>query len=236
MGEEWFSIATLDHFWISRRYDVLRRLTASLSGHGRRYVDVGCGYGLLQGALVRDYGCQVDGCDLNMDALLKNQSNQQCYHYDILEGRPGFLEKYDGVFALDVLEHIADETAFMEALFAMAKPGGFVCLNVPALMFLYSDYDRRVGHHRRYSIADIRRLAQKLGASIQAWSYWGLPLIPLAVVRKQVLKFVADENKIKAGFKPPGRLGNSLLRAACALEKIPNHTVGASLLVVLKRS
>lgn len=235
MADEWFGIATPDHFWIKRRYEVLRKLTTDLIGRERRYVDVGCGHGLLQGALARDYGCVVDGCDLNMEALSQNRSGQRCFHYDILEARPEFSQKYDGVFALDVVEHIIDETSFIEALFAMAKPGGFVCINVPALMSFYSDYDRRAGHHRRYNIADVKRIAQQLGASIQAWSYWGMPLIPLAVARKQVLKLVPEERVIKTGFKPPGKLGNYILSAISALEKVPNHTVGTSLLAVLTR-
>ena len=235
MADEWFSIATLDHFWIKRRYGVLLKLMKDLIGNAGRYADVGCGHGLLQGALARDYGCMVDGCDLNMEALSQNRSGQRRVHYNILEGRSEFSEKYEGVFALDVIEHIADDATFVGALLAMVKPGGFVCINVPALMAFYSDYDRRAGHHRRYNVADIQRISTKVGASIQAWSYWGMPLIPLAVARKQVLKLVPEERVIKTGFKPPGKLFNYILSAISALEKVPNHTVGTSLLAVLTR-
>ena len=198
-------------------------------------MDVGCGHGLLQESLARDYGCTVDGCDLNMNALSQNRSGQRCFHYNILEGHPRFSAKYDAVFALDVVEHIIDEASFVEALFAMAKPGGFVCINVPALMSFYSAYDRLAGHHRRYNISDLRRIAQELNASIRAWSYWGMPLIPLVVARKKMLKYVLKENIIKVGFTPPGKVGNFMLGAVSALEKIPNHAVGTSLLVVLTR-
>lgn len=235
MADEWFSMATLDHFWIKRRYGVLLKLMKDLIGNAGRYADVGCGHGLLQGALARDYGCMVDGCDLNMEALSQNRSGQRRFHYNILEGRSEFSEKYEGVFALDVIEHIADDATFVGALLAMVKPGGFVCINVPALMAFYSDYDRRAGHHRRYSMADIQRISTKVGASIQAWSYWGMPLIPLAVARKQVLKLVPEERVIKTGFEPPGKLGNLFLRIVSSLELVPNHAVGTSLMAVLVR-
>jgi hypothetical protein len=32
MGDWWFDIATVDHFWIRRRFDVMRRIAASFYG------------------------------------------------------------------------------------------------------------------------------------------------------------------------------------------------------------
>lgn len=235
MADEWFSMATPNHFWIKRRHEVLIKIIKNLISKAGNYMDVGCGHGLLQQMLSQEIGCVVEGCDMNIKALSQNLSGQRRFYYNILERKTEFSQKYEGVFALDVIEHIGDDVSFVEALLAMAKPGGFVCINVPALMAFYSDYDRRAGHHRRYSINDMKRLSAKVGATISTWSYWGLPLIPLAIIRKQVLKFIPPENVIKAGFEPPGKLSNLFLKGLSSLELIPNHAVGTSLIAVLVR-
>ena len=57
MGDWWFEIATEDHFWIRRRFDVLRRLADPVVRNAVRAAEIGCGNGLLQkrsGGLLRD--------------------------------------------------------------------------------------------------------------------------------------------------------------------------------------
>jgi len=48
MANWWFGIATIDHFWIQRRFEVLRRLAGSLIPVAREIAEIGCGHGLLQ--------------------------------------------------------------------------------------------------------------------------------------------------------------------------------------------
>jgi hypothetical protein len=43
------------------------------------------------------------------------------------------------------------------------RPGGSVILYVPAFEALYSDFDRRIGHHRRYTKHDLTRLSRIAG-------------------------------------------------------------------------
>ena len=48
MAEQWFEIASMDHFWVRRRFEVLRRLAGSLIPSAREIAEIGCGHGLLQ--------------------------------------------------------------------------------------------------------------------------------------------------------------------------------------------
>ena len=44
--------------------------------------------------------------------------------------------------ALDVLEHVEDDKkALSELIIRVTKPGGIIVINVPAFMFLWSDWD-----------------------------------------------------------------------------------------------
>src|SRR5438270_4532995 len=57
---------------------------------------------------------------------------------------------HSAAVAINVLEHIPDDLQALRAFAALVRPGGAVVLFVPAFPMLMSDYDRRVGHERRY--------------------------------------------------------------------------------------
>jgi len=57
----------------------------------------------------------------------------------------------DSVFALNVLEHIDDDTAALSNIYEVLKPGGRFIILVPAHQFLFNCIDRAIGHYRRYS-------------------------------------------------------------------------------------
>ena len=58
---------------------------------------------------------------------------------------------YDTILYLDVLEHIEDHESEILKAFGSLKKDGYLVFNVPAFQFLYSDFDKKVGHFRRYS-------------------------------------------------------------------------------------
>jgi SAM-dependent methyltransferase len=59
------------------------------------------------------------------------------------------------VVAINVLEHIEDDRAALRTLAELVEPGGKIVLWVPGYMQLYGDFDRRVGHVRRYTPATL---------------------------------------------------------------------------------
>lgn len=69
---------------------------------------------------------------------------------------------FDGVYSINVLEHIADDTGTLRAIADQTAPGGRLFVFVPAWPLLYGSMDRRVGHVRRYRK---RELVDKLEAS-----------------------------------------------------------------------
>lgn len=66
------------------------------------------------------------------------------------------------VVAINVLEHIEDDAGALRSLATLVEPGGSVVLWVPGYQQLYGDFDRKVGHVRRYTprtVADAVRRA-----------------------------------------------------------------------------
>lgn len=65
----------------------------------------------------------------------------------------------DAILYIDVLEHIEDDEAEMQIASSRLKTGGYVVVVSPAFNWLYSPFDRAVGHYRRYIKADAYRLS-----------------------------------------------------------------------------
>jgi SAM-dependent methyltransferase len=61
------------------------------------------------------------------------------------------------VVAINVLEHIEDDAAALRSLAGLVEPGGRIVLWVPGYMQLYGDFDRQVGHVRRYTPQTLTR-------------------------------------------------------------------------------
>jgi SAM-dependent methyltransferase len=57
----------------------------------------------------------------------------------------------DSVLAINVLEHIEDDRGTLRGLSRLVRPGGTVIMWVPGYMRLYGEFDRAVGHVRRYT-------------------------------------------------------------------------------------
>ena len=59
--------------------------------------------------------------------------------------------KFSSVIYIDVLEHIEDDgSELKQAINHLEKNGNLIIL-VPAHQFLYSNFDRAIGHYRRYN-------------------------------------------------------------------------------------
>ena len=63
----------------------------------------------------------------------------------------------DALVYIDVLEHIQDDWSEIYKASASLRNGGFLIVVVPAHMMLYSDFDRSVGHFKRYSLEDLKK-------------------------------------------------------------------------------
>lgn len=236
MADDWFGKATPDHFWMKRRFRVFERLATGME-LPEPVADIGCGHGTMMRQFQDRYAKEIDGFDLN-DFALKQAAEKQglpVFCYDVFRRHPEFEHRYGLVFLFDVIEHIEDERSFVDAVLHHLRPGGLLAVNVPALPRLYSVYDEVAGHVRRYDRASLLALGERCGMCVERWTFWGLPLLPLAIIRKLVLPFARRQRVITRGFVPPGRIGNALCSALSGLEKSPQHLYGCSLMVLFRK-
>jgi len=232
MGDWWFDTATIDHFWVQRRFSVMKRLADPLLRKAQRVGEIGCGNGLLQRQVEDAYGIPVTGFELNEVALRKNISRvSPLFCYDIHGRDPRFRGHFDLLLMFDVLEHIDKEFEFLQSVKYHLAKSGTLLVNVPAHQFFYSSYDRAAGHARRYSAKQLEAVAVESGFKVCLVSYWGLPLVPLLLARK-ALKLADGDGR--AGFDPRGKAMNNLLSLFARCEVIPQRLLGTSLMAVLE--
>jgi SAM-dependent methyltransferase len=58
--------------------------------------------------------------------------------------------KFDAILYIDVLEHIPDDKAELERASRLLRRGGNLIVLSPAYSWLYTPFDRAIGHLRRY--------------------------------------------------------------------------------------
>ena len=237
MADQWFHIATMEHFWVRRRFDVFKKLLSGIDVSHMRVGEVGCGHGLVQAQFKGEYGVSVEGFELNEYALNNSVAlDQPRIIYNIHERCNDLEAVFDALLLFDVIEHIDNDVQFMESALFHVKPGGLIVTNTPAIQSLFSAYDRVAGHKRRYSLADLARLGEQTSMRVEIATYWGITLSPLLLVRKAcLLRYKNDDNIIKKGFKPPSGFANKLLYTLSQFEKIPQQLTGSSAMMLYRK-
>ena len=113
----------------------LEWINAKVPLAGKRVIDIGCGGGILAESMARK-GADVTGIDLSDKALkvadLHSLESGAKVRYKLIaaeamaEAEPG---QYDVVTCMEMLEHVPDPAAIVQACAALVKPGGHVFLS-----------------------------------------------------------------------------------------------------------
>jgi 2-polyprenyl-6-hydroxyphenyl methylase / 3-demethylubiquinone-9 3-methyltransferase len=98
---------------------------------GLRFLDIGCGGGLLSEPMAR-LGAEVVGADpspvnIEVARLHAAESGLEIdYRAVTAEALAAAREKFDVILNMEVVEHVADVDLFIEACGSMVKPGGLM--------------------------------------------------------------------------------------------------------------
>jgi 2-polyprenyl-3-methyl-5-hydroxy-6-metoxy-1,4-benzoquinol methylase len=97
-------------------------------------------------------------------------------------------ECVDTIVSSNVIEHIADDVACLQAMHELLRPGGAVGLYVPARPELFGSLDRAVGHYRRYKRAELTNKLGRAGFDVVSVKYRNLVGVLPWIVTGQILK------------------------------------------------
>lgn len=230
--------AQQQHWWFAARRLILRRTLQRWLHSPVPILEVGCGPGGNL-AMLTEFGplkaVEMDGYALEMArTLAPNAEVQQGWLPDHL---PFESESFGLICLFDVLEHVEDDQAALDALFARLPAGGKVLLTVPAYQWLYGAHDRTHHHFRRYTARRLRTLARCSGFDIVRLGYFNTLLFPLVAAARLLAKLGGRSQADDAALPSPAV--NRLLYAIFALEArlVPHRLFpfGVSLMALLEK-
>jgi SAM-dependent methyltransferase len=96
-----------------------------------RLLDVGCGRGALVLA-ARDRGWEAHATEISATcvAVLRPLLGERLHQGDLLAA-PFADGSFDAIFLIEVLEHLADPSAYLRAALRLLRPGGALVLTTP---------------------------------------------------------------------------------------------------------
>jgi SAM-dependent methyltransferase len=131
-------------------------------------LEVGAGIGETTRSLCdgnqKSWLCVEPDAELTKEITIKKESGYLPSFIEIvtntLEGVDS-NRKFDAIIYIDVIEHIENDTDELKKASSFLKPGGHLIVLVPAHNYLYSEFDKSIGHFRRYNKKMLIEVAPK---------------------------------------------------------------------------
>jgi SAM-dependent methyltransferase len=198
-----------------------RYIEPTVDGRPYRALDIGCG----TGGLIEDLaglGFAATGCDTHSASL------EACRRLG-LEVSAGTLpddlpftdRAFDVIVLSDVLEHVEEDAASVEAVSALLAPRGILVCTVPAHPWMWTRRDDLHHHKRRYRRREFRRLFELETLDEELLGYYNSALFPV-MIASRALSRVRRTDGIP-DVRPLPRPLNALLRSVFGAEK---HLLG----------
>lgn len=141
-------------------------------------LDIGCGAGVLSLYLAHK-GNTVDAIDISQKSIdtCKQSAEELNLEKKVFFKKMNFpyespSKKYDFILFIEVIEHLKDDNLALKNLFQLLKPKGLAIISTPSKnaplykLGLAENFDRRVGHLRRYTLNELINKCENVGFKI----------------------------------------------------------------------
>jgi SAM-dependent methyltransferase len=153
------------------------------------------------------------------------------------------VQEFDVICALDVIEHIHEDSDVLAQIYAALRPGGGTIIAVPQHPWLWSPADESACHKRRYTRGEVEAKLQKAGFRVLHSTSFNAFLLPLMIASRYVMIARARSGgKIEAlsELQTPGWLNgilSAILRFEITLTALGiRWPIGGSRFVVAQRA
>ena len=232
-------------WWYKSRNQLIGYLVATYSKRpDTLFLEFGCGNGSVIGYLRQRFpGFALGGIELLLEGLKvirQRFPGIETVQMDVFHLPAQEICDAAGMF--DVLEHLDDDEAAMRSVYAALRPGGHFYLSVPQHPWLYSRFDRKVGHRSRYTRREMLDKLQRNGFQVVRVTGSNFFLLPLLFVKRQLDRYLVNPNqKVDiARLMHTGSVSNFLFGAIMRLEMALirlgiSLPAGGSLVVVARK-
>lgn len=135
---------------------------------------------------------------------------------------------FDFIFLIDVLEHLQDDEEYLKKFYLKLREGGRIFIYVPARRELFSEFDKSIGHFRRYTKKELKRKVKDAGFMLEACHYHEFPGYLASAIHNILL-----QKKEPAPISL--KLYDQILSISNFLENILPPPIGKSLYLSAKR-
>ncbi|HNW96932.1 MAG TPA: methyltransferase domain-containing protein [Bacteroidales bacterium] len=132
---------------------------------GNKVLEVGAGMGnnvqFLVNEDILEYTCIEPDFELSEIIKKKIYNNELPSFCKSLNGTIQDLKEdqfFASILYFDVLEHIENDHEEIQKAALHLKPDGFLIILVPAHQYLYSPFDKQIGHYRRYNKQRLKKI------------------------------------------------------------------------------
>lgn len=174
MNKEFNSKAFSKDFVVDNQEVARLAVVLPLIGTGKKVLDLGCRDGTIS-VMIRDMGNDVDCVEISEYSIARcKEKGLKVYDLDLNKGWAKEIpEKYDVVFAGEILEHIYETDIFLSNIREVLKDDGYLILSTPnlaslgrrVLLFLginpvmeFTTRSIEAGHLRYYVYDSLRRI------------------------------------------------------------------------------
>jgi len=168
-------------------------------------------------------------CEVLKKKFFENKNVREVVSIDLLD--PDFeikyfayKERFDSIFLLNVIEHIKDDLLAVKNCNYLLKPAGHLILLAPAFSWLYSSFDKQLGHFRRYSLQSLGDLLKKNNFNILSGSYFNFAGIGGWLLFGKILNQKMLSKGEMSAF-------NKIVPIAKVVDKIFGKKIGLSIIV-----
>jgi SAM-dependent methyltransferase len=174
------------HFWFRARRDLVLWALDSYLPDAGRMLEVGCGAGFMLGEIQgRHSGRRLAACDASLEALRLARVRVPVAHLFQADARRlPVAGRFDAVAALDVIEHITEDTDALAEMFRVLTPGGGLLLTVPQHRWLWGRIDEFSCHRRRYQREELIDKARATGFEVLRCTSYFMATLPFMVVSR----------------------------------------------------
>jgi len=141
---------------------------------GKRVLELGPGIGNITQLLIKKRELLValeksDNQIFYLSQRIPESSIFKVFHCDVENESLDRFRKlnFQTAVCINVLEHINDDKKVLLKIKEVIEKDGRLVLIVPAYRWLFSNFDRRLGHFRRYNKKDLEKVLENTGFKIQ---------------------------------------------------------------------
>lgn len=241
--EHFAEIARLEarNFWFRARNRLIVWALRRFFPGARTFLEVGCGTGFVLAGIAAAFpALELTGSEAAAEGLgFAAQRVPGAALIQMDARRIPFRSEFDAAGAFDVIEHIEDDRAVLRAMREALVPGGGLLLTVPQHPSLWSEYDVRAHHVRRYRSRELREKVIEAGFEIVRMTSFVTLLLPLMYASRLAQRAPRTDYDPLAELKIAPWL-NSLLETVLDAERVLIRAglslpAGGSLLLVARR-